>query len=603
MHLNRRDLLIIITNALFVILFYIQPLLRGGSLVPFDILQEYDLVFHADGIRSANYLTSDMVTQTYPLYAFVSQQFRNGAFPWWNPYSASGMPVYADPQAQIFEFTHVLGYLLRIPPEHFLLFSALITTFLAGVFTALYLRNVLGSIGGALFGGLAFMLSAPAVAWVTYPLLSTAIWIPWILLTLDRVIVARRIRWLPFLTLGILFSIAGGYPQVSVLTFLLASIYACVRCVSSHAPRRIVGSIILFAALGILTTSVLIGPILHTIRQSEANVVGRGWRAQTPLRDAIMNEVRDLSTNLRIGTTRAWQSGVLAFMPTYYGSPLTRDYRGPERNQSTNMAELALYSGIITILLALSAFVLRKTILTRFWLWGAVVTFGVAARIPFVDLIGYFPIINKMSLNRFRLFFVFAVVVLASSALTYCIRRLRTAWPRSSWVAHGIVILVIIVTFVDLYRTGAIYHAASPFRAETLMSNPVVQFLRDQTTTERFVGIGPKQQGLRAPLIPNISLLLQLFDIRGYNPLLPYTFTQLADAFLSRRASFTVLDAVFDERVIDLMSVRYVLCPLTGCAKVRSNEPWPVVYHGVSVDIVENPSFVPRSYIAYQEHV
>jgi len=94
-------------------------------------------------------------------------------------------------------------------------------------------------------------------------------------------------------------------------------------------------------------------------------------------------------------------------------------------------------------------------------------------------------------------------------------------------------------------------------------------------------------------------MLTGLYDIRGYNPIIDKKYINFADKYLTRRGSFVLADAIFNEKIIDLMSVKYIICPKSGCLTIKQNEEWGKEYEDNNVDIFRNPTFLPRSYVVY----
>ncbi|EKD46385.1 MAG: hypothetical protein ACD_68C00001G0003 [uncultured bacterium] len=91
-----------------------------------------------------------------------------------------------------------------------------------------------------------------------------------------------------------------------------------------------------------------------------------------------------------------------------------------------------------------------------------------------------------------------------------------------------------------------------------------------------------------------------MYDIRGYNPITGKKYLEFANDYLTKRGSFTLADAVKDEKAFDLMSVKYIICPNeSGCLFETKDEEWKKEYEDDNVSIYQNPHFLPRAYIAY----
>jgi len=113
-----------------LIVFFNQQIFYNKTLVPLDVLNEFDLILKDKENLSQNYLLSDIVDQFYPNYNLIHQNIHKGEIPFWNPYVLTGVSFFADSQVSIFELTHLLSYIFNISPLSYPLFSALTLLFI-----------------------------------------------------------------------------------------------------------------------------------------------------------------------------------------------------------------------------------------------------------------------------------------------------------------------------------------------------------------------------------------------------------------------------------------------------------------------------------------
>ncbi|MFH0873750.1 MAG: YfhO family protein [Candidatus Komeilibacteria bacterium] len=584
-----------IVLVVLLLIFFYQPLVNKRTLVPLDILPEFDLALKNTSL-SHNYLLSDLVDQFYPNYTLLRQSLSNGEFPLWNPHILTGLPFMADSQTGIFEFTHILSYAASISPLAFPLFSALILLLLLGLSFFVYLKNLRFDTLVSLFGAVVLMFSGTTIVWLNYPLLAAFVWLPLLLYCVDKIILAHEYRFLPLLSVVICLSLLAGYPQIALINLLVTGLYFLIRWLRHGCLKwNTLTLTILFVILGITLSAVQTGPSWDFISESQSYEVGRGFFAQDNVLEVAQKQVTNLGSSLNDGVQRMARYGILAFDPNYYGSPLTRNYRFPEDNPYANYSELTIYPGLLTIILALLAIIWsRKCKAIIFWLATAVVTFGLAADLPLLNLLKYLPLINKISLGRFRPLLVFAVVLLA----TYSLQKIINTWKNTK-LKTIVVICLIVISFGDLFYFFHTYNLGTKAEAGFITQNPVVKFLQDNTTYERIVGLGPVNQGFRTPILPNTGILTGLYDVRGYNPIVGKNYITFSGTYLTQRGSFILADAVFDDQAIDLMSVKYLVCPATSCLFVNQTEKWEQEYADANVKIIKNPDFLPRAYIAY----
>ncbi len=117
--------------------------------------------------------------QIEPWFAFIRNQYRDGAVPLWDPYQAYGEPLAANMQSQPF-YPLTLALSLHLTPRTYNFFI-LLRLFVAGIFTYFYLRMFV-SFMPAIAGGIASMLTGYYIIYVTMPHLSVEILTPAVLL-------------------------------------------------------------------------------------------------------------------------------------------------------------------------------------------------------------------------------------------------------------------------------------------------------------------------------------------------------------------------------------------------------------------------------------
>ncbi|HEY0971923.1 MAG TPA: YfhO family protein [Gemmatimonadales bacterium] len=101
---------------------------------------------------------SDQYIAGYPFREFAAESLRSGnGFPLWNPYQFGGMPYVAAMHGDIFYPTFLLRMLM--PTDVAMTLGFVIHTFLAGLFTFVFLRRAGLGFHAALVGGVAYMLS------------------------------------------------------------------------------------------------------------------------------------------------------------------------------------------------------------------------------------------------------------------------------------------------------------------------------------------------------------------------------------------------------------------------------------------------------------
>ena len=581
-----------------LIVFFNQQIFYNKTLVPLDVLNEFDLILKDKENLSQNYLLSDIVDQFYPNYNLIHQNIHKGEIPFWNPYVLTGVPFFTDSQVSIFELTHLLSYIFNISPLSYPLFSALTLLFILGLSFFAFLKNLKFDNIVSLFGAIVLMFSGTIIVWLNYPLITSFVWLPLILFCVDKIIIYKKSIFLPCLSIAICLMLLAGYPQIAVINLIIAGLYFLFRFFQiKDFNIKIIALLIIFVSLGIGISAIQIGPSWDFIKKSESYEVGRGYIGHDNFIEVAKKQFSYFNENLVASFKKTARYGILAFYPEYYGTPVDRNYKNPENNPYANFSEVTIYSGFFTIIFAIFSIAwIRKNRIIIFWLSISIISFALAANLPFLNLLKYLPLINKISASRFRLIFIFSVVLLAVYSLQKIFNYLKN---KNFKIANALIISMLLITFLDLFYFFGNYNLGVKKDDNFILQNNGIKFLQNNTEYERVIGLGVVEGGFRTPLIPNTSILTGLYDVRGYNPIIDKRYTNFADKYLTRRGSFVLADAVFNEKIIDLMGVKYVVCPKSGCLTVKQNEEWKKEYEDSEVDIFRNLTFLPRSYVVY----
>lgn len=207
------------------------PVLRGGrSFFSYDLLYEH-----------------------LPVWHFVQKALRGGDSPFWLDGIYMGHPFLFHQEAPLF-YPLTAPLLLTGAPVHRLadLFS-LLHVVLAGLSAYLFVRALTRNASAAVFGGIAWMLSARTVQGVTWPnAVAVTAWVPLLLLALLKLSRGERRAGL------VLGSLSGGLvlllsrPQslLGVLPALLA--FAIAGAVLSRSRGRYLGDLATTALLAFL---------------------------------------------------------------------------------------------------------------------------------------------------------------------------------------------------------------------------------------------------------------------------------------------------------------------------------------------------------------
>lgn len=406
-----------------------QALLKHLSLVPAQIGYMIDNLHGAEaaGILAKypnNSLLFDVAFQFFPWSSHSLTSIHNWTIPLWNPYSLAGLPFLANHQSSVFELTKLLGYSLGLSAVWLPSLSWWLTIALAGFFTFAFLRELDLSFPAAVIGGSAFALSGPMIVWLGWPHSSTALWLPFLLLCVDKIIKNKGLHWIAWLAIGVAFVFYAGHIQIGFFVvfatgawtiFRLFTITALVKADSPDGRSWIdrvklpIAGLAAGGLLGLGLASIQLGPMVEFVRQSSLSSGGRSFTGGMGLWEALrtgflfrphgFSGFRDAFANL----------GLFVY-PDLFGNTNMAYFR-----LGSNYNEGSVYIGILAFTLVPAALFNRRHRRTAiFWLVLAVVCWGGALAIPGLAAINYLPLFNMTNMGRIRYIVAFALAILAA---------------------------------------------------------------------------------------------------------------------------------------------------------------------------------------------
>lgn len=266
-------------------LFFWRVLIGGQVLLPIDNLFSFLpwRAYAADfGIAHPhNELISDMVLQNLSWRDFVQEAYRKGAFPLWNPYILGGMPFLAGGQGGA--LYPLWAIFLPLPVALTYGWFSFLHLFLGGAFLYFYMRVInVGRLGAAV-SAVTFAFSGGLVVSLLWPMVvSTAIWLPLLLLIIERVLRSLErsdgAKAMPWMVGGALVTgtmLLAGHLEYSFYVLFTAGAYTAVRLavllVKKEQWRRVGTSGLLLLAmvmLGVGLSALLLLPFFELSREN-----------------------------------------------------------------------------------------------------------------------------------------------------------------------------------------------------------------------------------------------------------------------------------------------------------------------------------------------
>lgn len=532
------DRVLAVFGLTLVLLF--GPVLFGGQfLLPFDNLRGHAPFRSLEPAEPhGNLLQGDLIELVSPSLAAGRKVLDGRRWPLWNPWVGAGMPLLADPQAQLFQPLQLLGD--PLPWMRAAGVVAALRVLCALVFTFLWMRRQDLGAGPATAGAFAYGLGGFLLLWVGWPLANSAALLPLVLyaLALVRQRGGRRDSFL--LALGGFALLLGGHPETVLyaLGIAAAALVAETLDISDGTPRelrlrRLRASLGALAIAGMVAAPVLLPTIEYlpqTLRAARLespppaadgtlsqrwlqivapNAFGNSrfvdyWGLSNTNEDAggFVGTATLLCALLALGARRRFPRellflGVAALCLILLGIPL-----GSRRLLMPLALSLA-FLGACTLERLRCREPLRWTVLLGVAAaLGAVIAWGIVAH-PHPDDPERLAILRFGWLHWQMRFLVLATLLLA--------------FARGRWMPPVFAVLVA----SELLLAHGPANPPMPARL-ALPVPPAVRFLQDN--------LGTGEQGRMAALgrafPPNLPLLWELPDARIYNPMAPNAWVE-----------------------------------------------------------------------------
>jgi len=297
--------------ALTLALAYGEVLAGGAVLLPLDNLRGQPPFLGLEPSEPrGNHLQDDLLYQIYPERRECRRAIAAGEWPLLAPRIGAGLPLLADPQSQALQPVVALaeGWL---PPTAGPAAVAASRTFLALVFTFVFLRRLGAGKGAALAGSLAFGLGGFVQLWLGWPVANGAVLLPAVLyaLVLTDERGARR-DWL-LLTLCSAALLVAGHPET--VLYALAAVVAFGVARALGRPPGLRGRWVRPAVAALALACALTAPALlcfgealpHSLRWERLTTAGP--RADAPLSAAPASRLAQAAAPEALGESRTAQ--------------------------------------------------------------------------------------------------------------------------------------------------------------------------------------------------------------------------------------------------------------------------------------------------------
>jgi len=320
--------------AVVVVLFW-RVFLLGETLIDLNTLNNQLPWGYSAGQSEYPYnrrdLTDTYVTREY----FVVQAYRDAEFPFWNPYTMAGHPIYADGVTRTLSPSLLLYTIFDVPLGYSL--ARLIELMFAAIAMYIFLNAIGVSSTGALFGSLIFELSAHSMLHLTgLGWWGGLMWLPLILLFVDRAIQKQSYANATLAGVCLAAQFFFGYLPNQIYyvgaVFLYYAFFAFAMRRRRHREMsRTIGMMFLTLIVGLTLSSTQWVPSLELLSYSNRKIVGAElgyvylppWYAGTLIFPNLFGAAYDtkaltLFTALGVSHDHILYFGIAALLPLGY---------------------------------------------------------------------------------------------------------------------------------------------------------------------------------------------------------------------------------------------------------------------------------------------
>ena len=193
------------------------PVFLGRVPFPSDIVLQFppwEGTYPSSLLRVRHADLGDLVTQRYPWFRFAGDAAAHGALPLWNPRILLGTPNLANMQSAVFYPFNIPYFVL--PTALVWAASFIVHSALAFFFTAVFARRIGASRYGALTAGAVFAAGGFMVAWQGWALADSAVWLPAVLLAVDRLCERATARRIAIAGVAFAMPVLAGHPEIAL---------------------------------------------------------------------------------------------------------------------------------------------------------------------------------------------------------------------------------------------------------------------------------------------------------------------------------------------------------------------------------------------------
>jgi len=415
-----------------VFVFFWKFFLRGLIPIPADVIvgiyypwRDYTWGGLVTGIPVRNGLLSDVISIIYPWRIYGIELLKKGIWPLWIPHALAGAPLLANFQSGLLYPFNFLFFIFS--NEVAWSFYIILQPILASIFCFLFLKNLRLKNLPALIGSLIFAFGGFSSVWLEYGIIGhSGLWLPLILLSVNKLISKFSFLWVIIGSLAICFSFLAGYPQISIFTLVLTILYASYRIFFFKKKKKIKTISLFFPVLGVMLAAIQLLPGIElwslSLRQVDPTAAAF---------DFGLNPFKNL---------------ILFLAPDFYGNPVTGNFWGwGAYNEAVPYVSVV---GLILALIALINVKENKNLIFFKFLMTLSLIFVFKNPISIFIFNLHLPVLASSSAARFFFLTQFSLAILAAFGAQFLMkseRKNRSFVFSLIWIALPVLLIITIV--------------------------------------------------------------------------------------------------------------------------------------------------------------
>jgi hypothetical protein len=626
-----------------MILVFFWPLFKGKILSQADTVYffpPWNSVKPSGWAAPSNSVLNDQTREFLTFFQVAKESLQRMELPLWNPYIMAGTPLLANSQSALFFPLNWPFYFL--PLYLGVTVSALLKVLIASMGTYAFCRKLALSHPAAILSGTVYTFSIFNIFWLNHPHTNATIFFPWLLLWAERTRENPSPSAMALLGLTVGVQLMGGHVEITFQIAFAVTLFFLFRLIDYWKDwKALILRLKIFLGgytLGFFLAGVLMIPFLEFLSQSAT------WQVRSGENPFFLQPIGFLSFFFSDFFAKVeWPFDISAYhsLSLYAGiSPLilgilTFTLR-PQRISiffaGLSLMALDIVFGLPPLFPFITSLPLFKQAPNYYMVLFHILSVSLLGGMG-LDWVGSGAkdqtpdkkrVLILVSASFIILFLMTSFILLVAntsflsqiykgleglpaSALGRILSQVGTSLARSSFFAgltfvvivgafwirrvRGIWrILVIGVTFADLFIAGSGWNPLIPVHWANPSPPPAIQFLSQDKDIYRVAGLGPV-------LAPNLATLCNLQDVRGYDVPVGHRYHIFFQKALKGKTAWWIYEFPKLEMesmpFLSLLNVKYLL-------SLNSLPPSLSLIYDGEVKVYKNPEAFPRAFLVHQ---